>query len=202
MLHSDWICTASGHELDLINPRPGHIDLAGTASSLAQINRFTGHALRPYSVAEHSLLVCEIAQRELGLDVFGQFAALVHDYHESVTGDMHTPGKRQIGQSWVAWEQPWERFFARTYGVKLDHPARELVKQADLLALATERRDLVHPACRRPWAVLDGIDPLPWINLRSPDRIRRTWVEWRDMLVDRHNELEFAVIDASMGAQP
>ena len=60
-----WLVTANADELDLRVPQPQHITVWAIAWSLGQIVRFNGHALRPYSVAEHSLLVCEIAEREL-----------------------------------------------------------------------------------------------------------------------------------------
>lgn len=65
------------------------------AHSLAQINRF-GHASRPYSVAEHSLLVCEIV-KSMGLDCHAQRAALMHDAHEAFTGDVATPHQSRAG---------------------------------------------------------------------------------------------------------
>ena len=46
------------------------------AHALAQINRFNGHAKRPYSVAEHSLVCMEIAQH-LELPPVVQLACLM-----------------------------------------------------------------------------------------------------------------------------
>jgi hypothetical protein len=79
----NFIVTAIGHELHMSRPEPGHITALTVAWSLSQINRFNGHCIRPYSVAEHSLLVCEIAERELGANVFCQLGALMHDAHEA-----------------------------------------------------------------------------------------------------------------------
>ena len=93
-----WLQLATGDELSLTLPSPAHITPYAMAWGLSQINRYCGQCLRPYSVAEHSLLVCEIAERELGLNVHGQFAALLHDGHEFIATDMHSPGKRSIGQ--------------------------------------------------------------------------------------------------------
>ena len=52
-----FIVTSNGDELDLQAPARGHITALDIAWSLAQTNRFSGRCLRPYSVAEHSLLV-------------------------------------------------------------------------------------------------------------------------------------------------
>ena len=90
--------------MSLQKPQPETFDIGHIAHSLAQINRFTGHASRPYSVAEHSLLVCDIAERYFGLDVHGQLAALLHDAHEAYTTDLSTPAKAEVGGGWRTFE--------------------------------------------------------------------------------------------------
>lgn len=187
-----WITTASGLELDLLLPNPSSIDIYGIAWALAQINRFTGHARRPYSVAEHSLLVADIAEHELHLDVHGQLAALMHDAHEAYCGDLHTPGKRAVGQAWTLFERhlqaPVQRKFA-LHGPSRVHAAA--IKFADLTALACERRDLL-PRTPTPWPVLADVPPLFRINLNAPERRDKDWEFWRDRFLDRFHELDFA----------
>lgn len=188
-----FIVTASGDELSIAHPRPEHITALSIAWSLAQINRFNGHALRPYSVAEHSLLVCDIAERELGLDVHGQLAALMHDAHESVATDMHTPGKRAIGTYWYSWEYRWQRLVQSCFAIIIPSQVHEeAIKRADLMALATERRDLVHPAATTPWPALHGVEPLPWVDLNARERKAMGWEDWRDRWLDKYHELDFA----------
>lgn len=187
-----FIITAGGNELSLDRPAPGHITAYSIAWSLSQLNRFTGHALRPYSVAEHSLLVCDIAEHELGLDVHGQLAALMHDAHEAFTGDLHTPGKRAVGDAWYAWESQWEDVVRSAFALHtafIRHAA--LIKRADLIALATEKRDLM-PETPTPWAVLSGVEPLARVDLYSRERIAMGWEDWRDRWLDRYHELDFA----------
>lgn len=187
-----FIVTSQGDELDLRYPRPGHITPMMVAWSLAQINRFNGHAIRPYSVAEHSLLVCEIAERELGLDVHGQLAALMHDAHECVSGDMHSPGKAEIGAAWHEWESRYQILVARCFSLLTAHTTHAIaIKQADLMALATERRDLVREA-PTPWPGLAGVQPVGWVRLNTQDRRQHDWEFWRDRFLDRFHELEFA----------
>ena len=62
---------------------------------------------------------------------------------------------------------------------------------SDLIALATEKRDLM-PSSPRPWPVLAGVEPVGWVNLRSIERERMTWEDWRDRWLDRYHELDFA----------
>ncbi len=187
-----FIITASGDELSLERPAPGHITAYTIAWALSQLNRFTGHAVRPYSVAEHSLLVCDIAEHELGLDAHGQLAALIHDAHEAFVGDLHTPGKREVGEAWYAWERKWESVVQSAFGLRtVFHVHADAIKRADLLALATEKRDLMR-ATPTSWLALSGIEPLRRVNLYSQERRAMDWEDWRDRWLDKYHELDFA----------
>lgn len=196
---SAFIVTSSGDELSITNPRPGHLTALTIAWSLSQLNRFTGHCLRPYSVAEHSLLVCDIAERELGLDVHGQFAALMHDAHECITGDLHTPGKHAVGADWYGWEKRMQAAVLRAFAT---HSASAVyaveTKRADLMALATEKRDLL-PSTPTPWPVLRDVDAISWVDLYSRERIAANWEDWRDRWLDRYHLLEQARNQALFG---
>lgn len=195
-----FIVTAAGDELSLYKPNALHITAYSVAWSLSQINRFTGHCLRPYSVAEHSLLVCDIAERVCGLDIHGQLAALLHDAHEAITGDMHTPGKSFIGSGWAAWEIAWEYRVRTAFGTLTSSATHATaIKLADRVALATEKRDLL-PKTPTPWPQLQGVDPADWINLYSTERRAMSWEDWRDRFLDRFHELDFARTEALFGA--
>ncbi len=103
--HGFWIQTHSGMAFDLLNPLPGMVVLDDIAWSLAHVNRFTGHACRPYSVAEHSINVAARVEKDF-CDTTGVFttkrvreqrslclAALLHDAEEAYLGDMSSPFK-------------------------------------------------------------------------------------------------------------
>jgi hypothetical protein len=188
-----WITTASGQDLDLAMPRPGQINIKDIAHSLAQINRFTGHAGRPYSVAEHSLLVCDIATDNLQLDVHGQLAALLHDAHEAYCGDLHTPGKQLVGQAWYAFERNLERSVHSAFAINSASRAHhDAIKRADLMALAIEHRDLMFKTARA-WPILSGVVCIPTIRLDSVFRSKHMqWQDWRDEFLQRYHELDYA----------
>jgi len=205
---SHWILTANGNEVDLVYPRPQVMVLADVAHSLAQINRFTGHARRPYSVAEHSLLVLGIVEHLFApASVHLRLAALMHDAHEAYTGDMATPIKRAVGDHWDMLEHRIERTLRSAWGL---HTAayyhRAAIKQADLIALATERQQLMPPSPSL-WEALVHIQPITWVDLMSPERQAMTWVDWRGRFADtvdaldfERNELTFAPKDSSHAA--
>jgi hypothetical protein len=188
-----FITTATGHELHLTQPSPGSITLPCIAHSLAQINRFTGHCRRPYSVAEHSVLVVQIMERDFRVTCpHALFAGLLHDAHEAYCGDLHTPGKRVVGPAWDAFEGRLAHAVRSAFAI---HAAStvwaESIKQADMVALATEKRDLLPPTAT-PWVSLTGVQPADWLRLDDGHRDRMTWCDWRQIWLDKANELDFA----------
>lgn len=190
-----WTLSSTGRVIDLTNhmQSAAGLSVGEIAHSLANINRYTGHALRPISVAEHSLLVCDIVEQQLGLGVHAQLAALMHDAHECVCNDQSTPSKRQIGVAWHTFEAEWEHAFHKAFGLTAVFASYgSAIKRADLIALATERRDLVHPGGPQ-WASLAGVEPLQGVNLRDRDGF--TWQDWRQAFEDRYAELDFARIE-------
>jgi hypothetical protein len=196
-----WIATATGGEFDVRRPRPGQVVFADVAHALAQINRFCGHARRPYSVAEHSLLVTEICEREFGMRVHGLLAALMHDAHEAYTGDMSSPVKQVVGDGWRRFESEMEYAVRRSFSLFYACSSHaHQVHQADLMALATERLQLMPPTAT-PWAALDGVQPVGWADLMESGRCGMTWLDWRQAFADKYHELEFAR-DALLDAMP
>lgn len=85
--------TLGGRYFDLANPTPDQVNLDDVSIALANQSRFNGFVTRPYSVAEHAILVMRLVRRErpdLAL------AALHHDSHEAYIGDLTTPLKAAI----------------------------------------------------------------------------------------------------------
>lgn len=191
-----WIVTNDGHEVSLANPVPNDYEAARVAHSLAQIVRFNGHAARPYSVAEHSLLCADIAEQVLHTDVFGAFACLWHDGHESITGDQPSPNKPVIGIGWRTFEHHHSLLVMAKHKL---HSTRyyyqSMVRLVDLMALAIERDQLLphtqpNGEPSTPWPVLEGIALLDTVDLMSPERVNRSWAEWRDLFLERHHALD------------
>lgn len=194
-----WMLTSTGREHHLgqcAALRPGNTpQIEEIAHALAQINRYTGHASRPYSVAEHSLLVCDIVQAT-GLDCHAQMAALLHDAHEAFCGDAATPVKQVLGTAWMAFENTHALLVRNAFQIRAAHVAhRAAIKGADLVALATERRDLLpfaHEGCT-PWPVLDtpGAEvPPAALSLNTSERITASWRHWRDDFLERFHRLD------------
>ena len=193
------IRTITGHDIDVRFPHNGDISAEDIAHALSQLNRFCGHARRPYSVAEHSLLVCEIAERELGLDVHGRLAALLHDAHEAYCGDLHTPGKRAVGTAWHDFEGRLMVAIRRKFGLIVAAGFNgPQIHQADLMALAIERRDLLPPG-GLPWPCLADVPVLGCFDLMAPHRVDMRWFEWRVYFGDKLAELQFERLEKVAG---
>lgn len=139
--------------MPLDHPERGVFDIRAIAHALSHINRFTGHTIAPYSVAQHSVLVSRACPPELA------FAGLMHDAHEAFVGDVASPIKWELGRAWRELEERVERATLAAFGLPWPHLPG--VKHADLVLLATEKRDLLIWDDPEPWPCLDGIEPLP-----------------------------------------
>jgi hypothetical protein len=190
---SSHMLTANGQEVDLRYPRVQTITLADISHHLAQINLYTGACRRPFSVAEHSLLVLEIVERVMHMDVHGKLAALMHDAHEAYTQDISTPAKGQLGDAWANFEGRMQRTVLSAFGLHGPmHKHSAAIKQADLIAQATERAQLLPtgPGISL-WPCLVHVQPVTWIDLMCPDRCKATWMDWRHRFEDTAEALDF-----------
>ncbi|MBV8619647.1 MAG: hypothetical protein JOY84_12345 [Curvibacter sp.] len=190
-----WMITAGGaeHHLAGVGMAVNRFEIQSIAHALAQINRFIGHAVRPYSVAEHSLLCCTLAARE-GLSASVQLACLLHDAHEAFIGDVASPVKWSLPGTFEGFEKAHALQLRRWYGLQSTFAAhRAVIRHLDLVALATERRDLTLWSADRhePWAVLDtpGAEVLPAADSLLEGWRHCPWTAWRDRFVQTFHTL-------------
>lgn len=106
-----WQRMLSGRRLDLLQPSPADIEIADIAHGLARVARWNGQTLgeHAFSVAQHSLIVDEIARETAAADGIEwtrahALAALLHDAPEYVVGDLISPFKAAIGFDYKAFE--------------------------------------------------------------------------------------------------
>ena len=143
----------SGGYIDLLNPQPEDIHIEDVAHALSNICRFTGHTRQFYSVAQHSVhTTLLLEEQEFALQ------ALLHDASEAYLSDVSTPLKRLL-PDYVKLEKRFEAVIAERFG--LPATKNPLVKKADLLALVTEKRDLMRKTdlCEQLWGDLSKIKP-------------------------------------------
>ncbi len=135
----DWFQTWSGKELYISDPDPKKICIEDIAHALARQCRYNGHVdVAHYSVAQHSVLVSNIVPPELAL------VGLLHDAAEAYLGDCIRPLKNRLSE-YRALEHLWEMAIRERFLLSLAPSDCRLIKEADLVLLATERRDLWRP---------------------------------------------------------
>jgi hypothetical protein len=182
-----WMLTATGAKLDLRWLDADSISLLDIAHHLAQLNRYTGACCRPYSVAEHSLLVVQLLEHDGETQPALLQAALMHDAHEAYTADLSSPMKQVVGPAWDIEETRIQRAVLQRFGLA-DAYCRyaNVIKHADLLALSTERAALLPPGGPQ-WPVQHTHPPARWVDLHS--RAGLDWADWRAAFIDKFAEL-------------
>lgn len=166
-----WILTASGKHFDYLAPSADTIHHDDIASGLACESRFAGQCSAGvgfYSVAQHSVIAAAIVPKHYALE------ALLHDAAEAYCKDIPRPLK-QLLPDYRAIEARVEAVIRNHFGLPDQQSA--VVGHADLVMLATERRDLM-PEDDAPWECLRDVEPLPWlINPVTPSVALLTFSE-------------------------
>jgi 5'-deoxynucleotidase YfbR-like HD superfamily hydrolase len=126
----------SGRRLDLAHPSPMDIEIEDIAHGLARVARWNGQTRgeHAFSVAEHSVLVERIVRRlEPGLGPQELLTALLHDSPEYVIGDMISPFKAILGESYKGVEARLQEAVHLRFGLKAITPAglKKTIKRAD-----------------------------------------------------------------------
>lgn len=138
-----WLQTFEGKQLRVPEFNADAISLTETATVLSRICRFGGRTRVFYSVAEHSIRVAECVAM-LGGTPLEQFYALNHEGDESLLGfDPPSPLLKLLPDLRDLKRKAHVAYMNR-YGLPVEIPA--IVKRADLILLATEKRDLMEPS--------------------------------------------------------
>jgi 5'-deoxynucleotidase YfbR-like HD superfamily hydrolase len=138
-----WQRMLSGRRLDLLDPSPLDVEIADIAHGLARVARWNGQTKGDhiFSVAQHTVLVEAVASlRAPGLDRRARLALLLHDAPEYVIGDMISPFKAVIGESYKAVEQRLLAAIHLRFGLPAELPRdlQRLIKAADQAAAYLE----------------------------------------------------------------
>jgi 5'-deoxynucleotidase YfbR-like HD superfamily hydrolase len=190
----------SGRRLDLLDPSPLDIEIEDIAHGLARVARWNGQTKGPniFSVAQHSVLVEHIAGAiDPGIPVRWRMMALLHDAPEYVIGDMISPFKAVIGDSY---KQVEERLLAAIHlRYSLPHKpaaaAARLTKKADRAAAFVEATRLAGFGIAEAEQFFDR----PQIAMGNLDRLIQpiNAQQAEQMFLDRFVELEAEMAGSS-----
>lgn len=157
----------SGRMINLIDPDPSDILISDIAHHLALQPRFNGATNGFYSVAQHSVIVTKM------VPIDARPYALFHDAHEAFIGDITSPTRAAIEH--FGGKGALKKLIAvidkaihTSFGLKWPVPEHieKVVHHADLVALATEKRDLLAevswPTPALPSPARHRIKPTNW----------------------------------------
>ncbi len=155
-----WCQTFTGKMFFPFDPRIEEFDLDDIAVPLSRMCRFGGHCLGFYSVADHSVWVMEHMPKHLGPEA--HLAALLHDAGEAYLMDVPRPIKYGPGMEEYrrAEDQIHALILIRFKVVDAHNRYATLIKEQDIRALATEKRDIMAEGPGK-WQFTDGIEPHP-----------------------------------------
>ena len=171
MRKGDWIQTYTGKKFYPLDPRPEDVCLLDIAHALSLTCRYNGHCNVFYSVAEHSF-------RMSVADIPGcPKWKLLHDAAEAYVSDVPRPIKPMLSE-YRDLENAVMKVIAHKYDLR--ECDQGLIKAADMVMLATEKRDVVNAS--PPWSLHlpaplpDKINPMrpqvaEWLFLRRAVRL-------------------------------
>jgi hypothetical protein len=145
-----WIQTFTGRAFCPLSPQSRDVCIEDIAHALSMKCRFTGHCREFYSVAQHSYFVSTVVPE---LDALW---GLMHDAAEAYLPDVARPIKNAIA-GFRDIEYDVLQTITQRFG--LSWPMPMPVRDADMVMLATEQRDLMS---KPPylWTSIEGIKPL------------------------------------------
>ncbi|MGC6386536.1 HD family hydrolase [Ewingella sp. S1.OA.A_B6] len=169
-----WLTTFSGQHLDFSNPNLLAFNINDIAQGLSHECRFAGQIAEFYSVAQHSVLCSLIVPPQC------QREALLHDATEAYMKDIPSPLKCLL-PDYARIEKSIDTLIREKYELPPEMSA--LVKTADLIMLATERRDL-EVDLENHWPVLEGINPADFlISPLNPVQARALFMRrWEELM--------------------
>ena len=110
----------SGRRLDVIDPSPLDIEIGDIAHGLAFQARWNGQTQGDFvfSVANHSILVWNIFSIENPkIEKKWQLVSLLHDAPEYVIGDLISPVKKEVGNSYISLEKKLQKAIHIRFGL-------------------------------------------------------------------------------------
>lgn len=130
----DWMQTYTARQFWPLDPRADEVFIEDIAHSLAMQCRYAGHSLKFYSVAEHSVLLCQWVLDNGGSQDEALWG-LLHDASEAYLVDVPRPLKRHL-RDYKAAEDRVMASVVERFGLSAKMP--DIVHEADSRIIADE----------------------------------------------------------------
>ncbi len=161
-----WQRMLSGRRLDLLDPSPLDVEIEDIAHGLSRVARWNGQTKGEhiFSVAQHSLLVEAInAHLEPDMVQPWKLITLLHDAPEYVIGDIISPFKTAVGDSYRSVEHRLLAAIHIRFGLPPETPAllQRKVKRADRIAAFLEATTLAGFSREEALRFFGKPEPLP-----------------------------------------
>ena len=166
-----WSATFTNIKFYPLDPRPEEICLEDIAQGLSMSCRYSGQVKKFYSVAQHSVLICDACQ-----DIEDKRYALMHDASEAYISDIPRPLKWHLPE-YIAVEKKLQEVIKKKYN--LQEPSW-IVDFLDYNIVADEAIVLFKVVPE--WAYefeLTGIKIEPW----TPAKAKREFLERAKVLL-------------------
>lgn len=152
-----WIQTFTGKQFDPIAPNPALIDIRDIAHALSNQCRYAGHVSEFYSVAEHSIHVAQVLEKNDLDSPKLWLSGLLHDSAEAYTTDIPRPIK-----GYVTGFEPIETRLLTVISRKFDFafPFSPKLKFVDTSIILDEARTLFRPEWVESWDIAKTHKPL------------------------------------------
>lgn len=185
---SNWIQTFTGKYLYPLDPRVEELDIRDIIHGCSLENRYAGQTPLPISVAQHQCHVFDFSisligkvgdPLDLGLLRIVGYESLFHDAHEGMGfRDMPSPIKRLPEfEIYRKLSDQCQEVVWKFLQVEPTPESSAIVHEADMVLLATEKRDFCSP-CEYDWGELP--DPLritlsPWSHRKAEKEMYRRY---------------------------
>jgi uncharacterized protein len=179
-----WQRMLSGRRLDLLNPSPVDIEIEDIAHGLSRVARWNGQTTGdyPFTVAQHSLLVEELAGKT-GSEMSPQWhlAILLHDAPEYVIGDMISPFKNALHVDYKSFEQRLQEAIHIRFGLppEISPELKKRIKDADRAAACLEATMLAgfnEEEALRFFGTKPNIKNMPDLTPLAPNIVKRKFI--------------------------
>jgi len=172
------IQTFTGRVVRPFNLKPNDVSLEDIAHALSMKTRYTGHGIKFYSVAEHSILMSRWIDEDEDGCVEGALYALLHDATETYLPDVASPMKKHFPGFKELENNISDAIF--TY-FEMDPCVPKIIKEVDTSILLTEMQQNM----RFP-PNLVGVEKLDVkLQFWSPEKAEKEFIRQYGLLTSR-----------------